>query len=231
MGRDRVLNGAILIMGVAALLATTLAVHRELAPAPPAPRYDRPQRVADWRAYSKDGSRIGPIDALVTIVEFSDFQCQFCKEHAENLDRLRQAHPREVAILFRHFPVPEHHPHAYNAAVAAECAGEQHRFEAYRKVLFQDQTQIGKISWTEFARQAGVADLDSFDRCVSERRPARQIEADLKAGKRLGVPATPTILINQWKLVGAPDEQKLSQLVEDALRAARATAWNEQRTR
>jgi protein-disulfide isomerase len=224
MGKERLLNGAVVVMGIAALVTTALVVRRELAPLPPTPQYDVPQRVEEWQTFLREGSRIGPANAAVTVVEFSDFQCEFCKEHAERLDRLRRARPGEIAILFRHFPATERHPHAYNAALAAECAREQVRFEAYRNVLFGQQARIGQTSWAEFARQAGVPDLDEFGRCMSDRRHVRRIAADVKAGKKLGVPATPTILINQWKVVGAPDEQKLLGLVEDALRTERTTA-------
>lgn len=224
MDRDRLLNTAVVVMGVAALVTTGLVIRRELAPLPATPMYDQPERVDGWKDYLRDGSRIGPADAPVTIVEFSDFQCEFCKLHAERIDRLRQAHPGEIAVVFRHFPATELHPHAYAAALAAECAREQDRFEAYRGVLFREQERIGKASWSDFARQAAVPDAQDFGRCMSDRRHAGRIAADLKAGKKLGVPATPTILINQWKIVGAPDEQKLATLVDDALRAARNAA-------
>ncbi len=227
MGKDRFLNVALVVMGLAALATTTLVVRRELAPLPPTPRYDQPQRVEGWREYLRQGSRIGPADAAVTVVEFSDFQCEFCRLHAERIDRLREAHPGEIAIVFRHYPLTELHPHAYQAALAAECAREQGRFEAFRGVLFREQHRIGKASWTDFARQAAVPDAERFGRCVSERRYARRIAADMKAGKKLGVPATPTILVNEWKMVGAPDEQKLATLVEDARRAARDAAPRE----
>lgn len=224
MSKDRLLTNAVVVMGVAALITTALVVRRELAPLPPSPRYDQPQLVHEWRDYLREGSRIGPVDAPVTVVEFSDFQCEFCKAHAERLDRLRQAHPGEIAIVFRHFPITERHPHAYQAALAAECAREQGRFEAYRAVLFREQDRIGRTGWSDFARRVAMPDVERFERCVSERRYAGRIAADLKAGKKLGVPATPTILVNQWKLVGAPDDQKLDSLVQDARRAARDAA-------
>jgi protein-disulfide isomerase len=231
MGKDRLLNAALVVMGVAALATTALVVRNKFGPLPPTPRYDLPQRVDGWQSFVREGNRIGPADAAVTIVEFSDFQCPFCKLHAERLDRLRRARPEDIRIVFRHFPVTEQHPHAYNAALASECAGEQGRFEAYREALFRQQERIGKTGWTDFARQAAVPDVDGFGRCMSERRYARRIAADMRAGKKLGVPATPTILINQWKVVGAPDEPKLDSLVEEALRSARSTAQVERGTR
>ena len=224
MGKDHLLNTAVLVMGVAALITTGLVARRELAPLPPTPRYDQPQRVDGWREYLRDGSRIGPVDAAVTIVEFSDFQCEFCKLHAERVDRLRQAHPGQIAVVFRHYPVVEQHPHAYAAALGAECAREQGRFEGYRRVLFGAQERIGKTNWSDFAREAAIPDAERFERCMADRRYASRIAADMKAGKTLGVPATPTILVNQWKVVVALDEQKLAALVQDARRAARAAA-------
>lgn len=209
-------------MGIAALSTTALVAHRRLAPLPPTPRFDQPQRVDEWQGFLREGSRIGPDNAPVTIVEWSDFQCEFCKVHAERLDRLRQANPAEIAILFRHYPITEQHPHAYNAALASECARDQGKFEQYRTLLFQDQERIGKTPWTDFARQAAVPDLEAFGRCISDRRHSGRVDADLKAGNEFGVPATPTILINGWKVVGASDEKDLAALVENARRAAKA---------
>lgn len=230
MHNDRLLNAALAVMGCAALLTTGLLAWRELGPSPTALSPSRePERVEEWRRYLEPGSRIGPATAAVTIIEFSDFQCVYCREHAEHLARLRQAYPADVAIVVRHFPITERHAHAYDAALSAECAREQGRFESYRTVLFRNQQSIGRTRWVDFARDATVRDTVGFKRCVAERRYARRIKQDLQAGQRLGVPATPTSLVNGWKLVGAVDEAKLAAAVEDALRTANARGRGRER--
>ncbi len=223
MGKHRLLNGAVVVMGLAALITTSLAVRKALAPPSPEPQYDIPERVDEWKRFQRGGSRIGPADAAVTIVEFSDFQCSYCRVYAERVDRLRRAYPEQITLVFRHYPITDRHPHAYNAALASECAREQGRFEEYRSVLFRSQAHIGAVSWSEFAQRAGVPQMEHFARCMSDRRHARRIAADMKMGERLGIPATPTILVNEWRLVGVPEEQTLAGLVRDALDGAAAT--------
>lgn len=222
MQKDRLLNIALAVMACAALASTALVARGEFATKPAVPANpDVPRQVEGWRAYLEPGTRIGPADAAVTVIEFSDFQCVFCREHAEHLDSMRKAYPHDLVIVFRHFPVTHRHAHAFGAALAAECAGEQHKFEAYRNALFRDQKAIGRRRWLDFARDAAVPDTARFSQCVAERRYASRIEQDLEAGRKLGVPATPTSLVNGMKVLGAIDEERLAALIQDALRASR----------
>lgn len=164
---------------------------------------------------------MGAEEAAVTIIEFSDFQCPFCARHAETLRRIRQKYGAEVSVVFRHFPLTGIHPHAANAALAAECAGVQQRFEPYHDVLFQRQDSIGSTSWTAFAREAAVPDTALFQRCMTNRDHARRIDQDVEAGRSLGVTSTPTSVINGMKVSGAIDEAAIVSMVEEALRKAR----------
>ncbi|HWK90089.1 MAG TPA: thioredoxin domain-containing protein [Longimicrobium sp.] len=219
MQRERLLTGAVVLMGVAALVTTAFVLRRELTASRPEPVDVRPRQVKGWERYLEPGHRVGPANAAVAIIEFSDFQCVYCRQHAEHLARLRRAHPRDVAIVFRHFPVTERHPHAYQAALATECAREQGAFEPYRAALFRGQASIGRASWLHFAREAAVPDTVDFARCMEDDRHGRRIARDLADGRRLGIPATPTSLINGLKVVGAVEEQ-VAAAVRDALSGA-----------
>jgi protein-disulfide isomerase len=153
-------------------------------------------------------------------VEFSDFQCPACRAAAETLRRVRQRYPQQVAVLYRHAPIPSHE-HAADAARASQCAGEQGRFEAYHDALFAHQKSIGQISWTAFADTAGVADGNAFASCVNGGGTGAAVEDDRSEARRLGVSATPTLLINEQLIVGAPSEEEIVSMIEKSLRGAR----------
>lgn len=209
-------NAVTAILVICALTVTSLAVRKELLPQSVGPERSRSETrtVPDWRTYV-DGQRIGPADAPVTIVEFSDFECPYCRQTADQLRTLRRKYPRDVAVVYRHFPLP-YHSKAVTAARASLCASRQGRFEAYHDAIFANQDSLGSIGWARLAEAAAVPDLAAFRSCVDRTDPVPQIERDLKAGKRLGVSATPTFLVNDQLIQGAPPGA-LEQLVERAL--------------
>jgi len=224
MNMNRLFANAVTgILVCCALAVTGLAVRRELAAARPAPAAYNPhaRSVSDWRGYV-DGSRIGPADAAVTIVEFSDFQCPFCGTMAERLRALREANPGKVALVYRHFPL-QYHPFAAPAAHASICAERQGRFEAYHDLVFVRQDSLHGEVWPELAEAARIPDLPRFSECMKESEPARRIERDLAAGRKLGVTSTPSILVN-GTLVTGDELGALEEYVARALQASRSPA-------
>ena len=216
MNHERLIDAAMVVLVGCALVVTGLVVRRELFSKPTLPQ--PPQRVEDWREYARSGNRIGPADAAVTIVVFSDFECGFCAVAAERMRALRQEYPSDLAVVYRHFPLRTH-AHAVPAARASECAAAQGRFEPFHDALFNQQDSIGAIPWARYAVVAGVEDLRGFDRCVNSATDVAALERDTVAGNRLGVRGTPTILVNDKRLRGAPPLDTLRHYVERALAA------------
>lgn len=212
--RERVLNGALVVLTLCAVIVTGLVVRREFF-APP-PGQPRATTVEDWREYARDGHRMGPADAPVTVVVFSDFQCRFCAVLMASLRDLRNAYPDEVAVVYRHFPL-SNHEHAAAAARASECAGAQGRFEPFHDALFASQDSIGAISWDRFASEAGVKDLAAFRACTMNSAPSPALARDSAAGGRLRVSGTPTLLINDQRFQGALPPPILDEHVRRAL--------------
>lgn len=217
MKKDLILNLATGILVVCALVITGLTVRRELFSAPSPPRV-RP--VAEWRQYAAEGQRMGPANAPVVITEFSDFQCPYCRILADRLKELRGRYPGQVAVVYRHFPLPIHE-HAVEAARASECAAAQGRFEAYHDALYADQDEIGKVPWTHFAAAAQVPDTATFARCAAATSPLPVLARDREAGDRLEVKGTPTFLLNSLRMQGVPPADTLDAFVRRVL-AARA---------
>ena len=173
--------------------------------------------VGDWKRYAQRGQRMGPVAAQVTIVEFSDFQCPYCRTLAGNLGRLMDEFPEHVAVIFRHFPLTEIHPQAIEAALAAECAGAQNAFRPFHDLLFENQARLDRVVWSEIGQQGGVHDAVEFEKCLEQREYLDRVHEDLAAGERLGVEATPTLLFQGEKLVGSVSLEELRRRVWTAL--------------
>jgi protein-disulfide isomerase len=138
---------------------------------------------------------------------------------AARLKALRERHPKDVAIVYRHFPL-SYHPHAKPAARASWCAGRQGRFEAYHDALFAHQDSLGTVAWTLLASRAGVPDSAGFERCIANDDPVAMIERDIAEAGRLGVSGTPTLLVNDQLLKSVPPGI-LEAMVESQLKGAR----------
>lgn len=207
------------ILVVCATVVTAAVLRRELLD-PPLPAQAAAvaalRQIDDWEALAAEGAVMGPADAPVRIVEFSDFQCPFCRVVQETLAAVRARHPDRVAIVYRHLPLDALHPHARAAANAVECAGEQGRFAEYHDGLFAAQDSIGVRSWDHFAEEAGLPDLDAFRQCVAENRYADRVERDALLAAELGLEATPTLIVNGTVYSGAPPEEELERLVRAA---------------
>ena len=164
----------------------------------------------------------------VVIVEFSDFQCGYCKRNHYMIDELEQRHPNGVAIIHRNFPLDpscneavEHvmHPQACRAAEAAECAGAQGQYEAMAKVLFDNQERLFESNLARLAERAGL-DAAAFDTCMQSRQTLPKIVADSREGKRLEITSTPTLFINGRRIRGtfdAPEKYDLALAIETRL--------------
>ena len=203
------------LMVCCALVITAAVARREFFPAPAAAAQPdtEPRPIDNGDQIAAAGQRMGPAGAPVQIVEFSDFQCPFCATFAETLRKVRAKYPDRVAVLYRHYPIQQIHPYARTAGLAAECAGEQGRFEAYHDRLFAQQDSIGTKPWERFAADAGVADLDTFTRCMREERLLANVDRDAKLAEESGIQLTPSIVIDGTLIPGALSEAELEKWI------------------
>jgi protein-disulfide isomerase len=178
-----------------------------------------PQHIANWRSYAKPGIVVGASNARVLIVEFSDFQCPFCRKAAIYIDSLRTARPTEVTLVYRTMPI---HRYAAAAGRLARCADEQGQFWPLHMLLFTKSDSIGIKPWNRFAMEAGVADTARLNTCMASRTTAELLRADSIAAMRLGATGTPTFLINGLRVAGFPGDSTMNRYVESALRESAA---------
>jgi protein-disulfide isomerase len=159
--------------------------------------------VSQWQQYAARGHRIGRRDAATTIVVFGDYQCPACKTLEQRLRAFRSGRESDVAVVFRHFPLPFHR-YARDAALAAECAARQDRFAPYHEQLYDKAAALGQVSWVSIAATAGVPDTGAFTRCLKDSSVVATVNVDIADGTRLGVSATPTLLVDGEEYVGVP---------------------------
>ncbi|MFA7286124.1 MAG: DsbA family protein [Patescibacteria group bacterium] len=156
---------------------------------------------------------LGPIDAPVQIIEFSDFECPFCQQSYSAIRTLALRYPEKVRVVYRHFPVASIHPNAVAVAEAAQCAAAQGKFWPYHDRLFQNQSAMTKVHLIRYASQVGLSE-QQFLTCIETRAQQVVVEEDLADGVRLGVRGTPTWFINGEKIEGALTLEGLTGVVE-----------------
>jgi protein-disulfide isomerase len=144
---------------------------------------------------------MGPDDAPVTIVEFSDFKCPYCGRFArETLNQIMTNYAGKVRFVYRNFPILSQT--SLVAALATECAHEQGKFWDFHDALFEDQNDEGRDMFIQVAQtlQMNVTD---FTACLDGGRYNSVINNNLSEGQNLGITGTPTFFINGLMLVGA----------------------------
>lgn len=164
-----------------------------------------------------DGPSRGPADAPVTIIEFSDYQCPFCKRAEPTLVQLLKRYPEQVRLVYRHFPLAGHEQ-ARPAAEAAACAEDQGKFWEYHDLLFESSPDLDADALRELAERAKL-DLAAFDACVAAGTHADKVQADFEAGQEAGVNGTPAFFVNGIPLSGARALPEFVKLVERELAA------------
>jgi len=162
----------------------------------------------------------GPATAPVTIVEFSDFQCPFCKQVVPTLKQVEQKYGDRVRIVFRQFPLSSIHPYAQKAAEAALCANEQGKFWEMHDAMFGDQSKLEVSALKVTAANLGV-DKAKFDECLDSGRFAARIKEDERAGSLAGVSGTPALFINGRSLSGAQPFEALASAIDEELAKAK----------
>jgi protein-disulfide isomerase len=150
---------------------------------------------------NKNDHRLGGARALVTLVEFGDYECPFCgRAHAIVKDALRRM-PDEILLVFRQFPLVQKHPHARSAALAAEAAGAQGQFWPMHDTLFENQDALTDDDLIGYAEGLGL-DIDRFVADIEGEACRQKVRNDFRSGVRSGVNGTPTFFIDGERFDG-----------------------------
>jgi protein-disulfide isomerase len=158
----------------------------------------------------------GPANAPVTIVEYGDYECPYCGEAYPVTKALQKRLGDQLRFVFRNFPLSEMHPHAENAAEAAEAAGAQGKFWEMHDMLYENQAALEPEDLVRYA-QALHLDARRFVKEISEHLYAERVREDFGSGVRSGVNGTPTFFINGVRHDGPFDLASLLAAIEEAV--------------
>ena len=159
---------------------------------------------------------IGPANAAITLVEFGDFQCPFCREwEQQTYQPLLAAYPGKIRFVFRDFPLTSIHPNAMPAAEAAQCANAQGKFWPFHDKLFASEN-LGDDVYKQYAQDLGL-DMDKFNACVTAHSFAKDIQADSDFATNMGINSTPTFFINGLAIVGAQPLNAFTSVIDKEL--------------
>ncbi|RIL04627.1 MAG: hypothetical protein DCC71_13355, partial [Proteobacteria bacterium] len=182
-------------------LREQVGFENELEP----PRFDIPA----------SGPTQGPADAPVTLVEFSDYECPFCKAADPIVKQVLARYPTQVKLVYKHYPL-EMHPKARPAAEAAVCAEEQGKFWEFHAKLFEKAPQIAAEQLPAIATEAGL-DAAKLQECIAAKTAAARIEADLDAGKQAAVAGTPAFFVNGVPVSGGRSVEDFAKAINAEL--------------
>ena len=166
----------------------------------------------------KDAIKGSSEKALVTIVEFSDFQCPFCSRAAATVTELEKAYGDKVRIVFKHTPLP-FHQNAKPAASAAIAAGLQGKFWEFYDKCFANQQALSDESFQAWAKELNL-NVDKFNKDRKDEAVAKQIEDDIAAGQLVGIRGTPGFMINGRKVVGAQPANVFKAVIDEEIAKA-----------
>jgi len=164
---------------------------------------------------------LGPGEAPVTVLEYGDYECPFCRGAARDLHRMLDLYPGSIRFVFRNFPIPQLHPHAEQAAEAAEAAASQDRFWEMYDLLLRPSAGLDQDSLLGYARDLGL-DLARFGQEVTGAAHAAKIEQDVREGFRNGVNATPKFFVDGRRIDGKFPLEGLEDAIRASIRAAGA---------
>jgi protein-disulfide isomerase len=174
----------------------------------PVTRYDVPVGTSPY---------IGPEDAVITLIEFSDYQCTYCKQWFRDVyPQIMSAYAGKIRFVYKDFPLSSIHTDAFPAAEAAYCAGEQGKYWAFHEKLLSGELTLGADTYNTYASDLTL-DLASFKECIDTNRYYDDVENNYEFAYNLGVRSTPTFFINGLAVVGAQSFDVFKQLIDQEL--------------
>ena len=175
-----------------------------------------------------------PSTRRVYVLEYSDFQCPFCKRVQNTLQKLRKKYSNEVQFGYRHFPLP-FHKEAQGLAQAVECARDQNKFWELQDLFYKNiSNAVSDKEVLEMAKLVGIEDMRSFEFCWRNEKYAERVQNDIRDGIELGVQGTPTFILGAYDpetrtvsgemFSGAVSEEKFVYVIEKYLASTRTEA-------
>jgi len=158
---------------------------------------------------------IGAEDAQITLIEFGDFQCPFCKEVSPILKEIRTLYPNQIRHLWINVLNPEHEQ-AQPAGIASFCANQQGRFWEYHDILFENQSSLGPALYNQIAQNLQM-DIEQFQTCFASASAKTAVLEQNEFAKIVEVDATPYLLVNEEVVSGVFTLEELKTIIDREL--------------
>ncbi|HVO29659.1 MAG TPA: DsbA family protein [bacterium] len=166
-----------------------------------------------------DPAKGGPVNAPVTVIEFSDFQCPACRQAFQHLDEVLGKYGDKVHFVYRDYPLTGKHPNAFPAAIAANCVrtlGGDDKYWQFNTKLFQNQGALGPDDLKKYATDLKV-DGGKYSACLTDPKMADEVKKDMEAGDAAGVNSTPTFFVN-GRIIPGSNMAELQRQIEKELK-------------
>jgi protein-disulfide isomerase len=209
--------------GIANIITTSLksgkSVDDTIAAVEAAPiSHPRSEKILDDPVTIRtDGAPVlGPANARITIVEFSDFQCPYCAQAVKKVDAVMKAYPTQVKLIFKQFPLDQH-SQAELAAQAALAAQQQGKFWQLHDLLFANRTHLSRQEILTLAGGLGM-DMVRFTRDMDAAETKKAVERDEADGEQAGVGGTPTFFIDGQRYNGSIELDAIRPILDAELK-------------
>ena len=159
----------------------------------------------------------GPGDAAVTLVEYGDYECEYCGAAYPVVKEVQKRMGAKLRFVFRNFPLNTIHEHAGVAAQAAEAAAAQGKFWEMHDILYENQKELAGADLNGYALKIGL-EIYRFEADMSGERFAKKVRDDFRGGLKSGVNGTPTFFINDVRYEGEKTVEGLTDVIEAAMR-------------
>jgi len=160
---------------------------------------------------------MGPADARITMVEFSDFQCPYCSRATAQINATLKAYPNDVRLIFKQYPLAELHPAAALSAAAALAAHAQGKFWPMHDVMFANRSRLSRPSILAWAKEIGL-DMQRFTADLDSEAIRKAVVRDVADGDKAGVEGTPTVFLNGQRYNGDLAPEAIKPVIDSELK-------------
>ncbi len=164
---------------------------------------------------------IGPKDAPITIIEFTDFQCPFCRRASDTIDQLLKVYPGKIRLVFKNLPLSSIHKESLAAAKAAMAAHKQGMFWPYHDMLFDNASDLNSKLYLRLAKLLKL-DIEKFKKDMNSEEVANEVQTDIETARKFGINATPVFVINGVLIKGAKPLYFFKRVVDTLLMEERS---------
>jgi protein-disulfide isomerase len=198
---------------IANMPAAAAAAPGKQQPGQQGPQPGKPDPAATYKVTLDDAVTKGSPEALVTLVEWSDFQCPYCSRVGPTIKQLEEAYGKDLRIAFKHNALG-FHPRAKPAALAAEAAGKQGKFWEMHDKLFENQKDLSDENFVAWAGELGL-NVEQFKKDIADPALAKKVDAQQAQGTTLGARGTPAFFVNGRFLSGAQPVENFKKIIDE----------------